>query len=61
MLAFALPLFLFFGRQTGVEIDLGELADQIRQHKRIRLIRIEKRAALFREIGFVRFLVDREK
>src|SRR5437773_3719337 len=53
-------VFLFLG-QRRIEIDLGELVDQIRKHKRIRIVWIKKIAALLGQISFVRFLVDREE
>src|ERR1700730_18174876 len=53
-------VFLIIGK-IWIEIDLGEFADQIRQHKGVRIIRVEKNAALLGEIGFIRFLVDRKK
>src|SRR5436309_7331742 len=53
-------VFLFLG-QRRIEIDLGKLVDQIRKHKRIRIVWIKKIAALLGQIGFIRFLVDREE
>ena len=61
LLAFGLSLVLFFWRKRLIQIDLGEFVDQIRQHERIRIVRVEKRPALLREIGFVRLLIDGEK
>ena len=54
------PIFFLVGEQA-VQIDVGEFADQIRKHEGIRIVRVEEVAALLREIGFVRFLVDGEE
>ena len=61
LLALRFFLVLLFLRQTRIEIDLGEFVNQIRQHKCVRIIRIQKDAALLGEIGFVRFFVDGEE
>src|SRR5205823_6692924 len=53
-------VFLFLG-QRRIEIDLGELVDQIRKHKRVRIVRIKKIATLLGQISLVRFLIDREE
>src|SRR6266513_2762952 len=53
-------VFLLLG-QRRIEVDLGEFVDQIREHKRIRIVRINKIAALLGQISFVRFLVDRKE
>src|SRR5213080_3674453 len=53
-------VFLFLG-QRRIEIDLGELVDQIRKHKRIRIVWIKKIAALLGQVSFVRFLIDSEE
>src|SRR5947199_4192111 len=53
-------VFLFLG-QRRIEIDLGELVDQIRKHKCIRIVWIKKIASLLGQVSFVRFLVDREE
>src|SRR5947207_5166168 len=47
--------------QRRIEVDLGELVDQIRKHKRIRIVWIKKIAALLGQISFVRFLIDSEE
>ena len=52
LLALGLLLVLLLVGQRRIEIDLGEFADQIRQHERVRIVRVQKRAAL-RKIGFV--------
>ena len=57
----AFILIFLLVREQAVQIDVGEFADQIRQDESIRIIRVEEGAALLREIGFVRFLVDREE
>ena len=57
----AFLVLLLVATASGSMIDLGEFADQIRQHERVRIVRIEEIAALLGEIGFVRFLVDREE
>src|SRR5262249_29792342 len=54
-------LVLVFLRQTWIKIDLGKFVDQIREYKRVRIIGIEKHAALLGEIGFIRFFVDGEE
>jgi hypothetical protein len=61
LLAFRFSLVLLLIRQRRIEIDLREFADQIRQHKRVRIVRVKKNAALFGQVRFVRFFVDREK
>ena len=38
-----------------------KLADQVRQHEGVRIVRAHERAALFGEIRFVRLFVDGEK
>src|SRR5947208_6615162 len=58
LLALRLFLVFLFLRETRIEVDLSEFVNQIRQHKCVRIIRIQKDAALFGEIGFVRFFVD---
>ncbi len=47
--------------QRRVVVDVGKLRHQIRQHERVRVVGIQKRAALFAEIGLVRALVDGEE
>ena len=54
------PIF-FLVREQAVQINLGEFADQIREDESIRIFWVEEGAALLREVGFVRFLVHREK
>ena len=54
-------LVLLLIGQRRIEIDLGEFIDQIRQHKRVWIVRVKKTAALFGKIGFVRFFVDGEE
>src|SRR5881397_1795365 len=61
LLAFRFFLVLLFVGQIWIEIDLGELVNQIRQHERVWIIWIEEAAALLGKIGFVRFLVDGEE
>src|SRR5205823_12976259 len=61
LLSLRLFLVLLFLGQRRIEVDLGELVDQIRKHKRIRIVRIKKIAALLGQISLVRFLVDREE
>ena len=61
LLALGFPLLFLLVAKRRIEIDLGELADQIRKHERVRIVRIQEAAALFREIGFVRFFVDGEE
>src|SRR5213080_2002589 len=58
LLALCLFLVLLIVGQFRIEIDLGKFANQIRQDKRVWIVRIEKDAALFGEIRFVRFFVD---
>ena len=53
-------VFLFIG-QCRIEIDLSEFANQVWQNERVGIVRIQKRPALFGQIGFIRFLVDREE
>src|SRR5438874_13253849 len=53
-------VFLFLG-QRRIEVDLGELVDQIREHKRIRIVWIKKIASLLGQVSLIRFLVDREE
>src|SRR5205823_8655572 len=61
LLSLGFFLVFFFLGQRRIEVDLGELVDQIRKHKRVRIVRIKKIAALLGQISFVRFLVDREE
>src|ERR1043166_3126046 len=60
-----LPLCFFlvflFRRECLVEMYLSEFVEQNREHERVRIIGIEKNAALLREICLVRFFVDGEK
>ena len=50
--AMLLPLRLrflaFLITESLIEVDLGELADQIRQHERVRIIRVHEGSALLR-------------
>src|SRR6476660_7355352 len=61
LLAFRFSFVLLLRQKRFVEINLGEFANEIRQNKRVWIIRIEKGTALLREIGFVRFLVYGEE
>src|SRR5437867_3107590 len=61
LLALRFFLVLLFRRERLVEIDLREFVNQIRQYKRVGIIRIQEAAALLGKIGFVRFFVDGEE
>src|SRR4051812_12859787 len=61
LLALGLHLVLLLVGQSGIEIDLGKFADQVREDERIGVVGVEKCAALLGEIGFMRFLIHREE
>src|ERR1700730_251145 len=61
LLALRFFLIFLFRCKYLVQIDLGELADQIRQYECVWIIWIEEAAPLLGKIGFVRFLIDGEE
>ena len=62
-----LPGARLFSRPSRSSVSVGSRSisansrDQIRQHEGVRIVRVQKVAALLGEIGFVRFLVDGEE
>src|SRR6184192_2135428 len=61
LLALRFSLVLLLRRECLIQIDFREFVNQIRQHECVGIIGIEKGTALLREIGLVRFFIDREK
>src|SRR2546423_934941 len=61
LLALRFSLVLLLRRECVIQIDFREFVNQIRQHECVGIIGIEKGTALLREIGLVRFFIDREK
>ena len=53
LLPLGLQPFSFVVRERRIKIDLGEFADQIREHERVRIVGIHVAPTLLREIGFV--------
>ena len=61
LLALRLQFLALFVTESLIEIDLGELANQIRQDERDRIVRVDKGTALLRQICVLRFFVDGEE
>src|SRR2546430_8826182 len=61
LLALRFSLVPLLRRECLIQIDFREFVNQIRQHECVGIIGIEKGTALLREIGLVRFFIDREK